>query len=74
MTDAGEAESGLHNRILSSHFMPPKRGRGIVKSGNAGNSSKASKVPPKPAPEGQEEKKSLFPPGYKYPLTILNER
>jgi ATP-dependent RNA helicase DHX57 len=54
--------------------MPPKRGRGIVKSGNAGNSSKASKALPTPISGGPEEKKSLFPVGYKYPLTILNER
>ena len=54
--------------------MPPRRG--IVKSGNAGNSSKAAKAPAakddqKPA---TPEKEALFPPGYKYPLTILNER
>ncbi|KAF8640981.1 hypothetical protein AX17_000627 [Amanita inopinata Kibby_2008] len=53
--------------------MPPKRPKGIVKSGNAGNSSKASKVPP-PAVENMGERKHLFPMGYKYPLTILNER
>ncbi|KAK2461453.1 hypothetical protein APHAL10511_005916 [Amanita phalloides] len=51
--------------------MPPRKG--IVKSGNAGNSSKASKTQT-PASGSQEEKKLLFPPGYKYPLTILNER
>ncbi|TFK56866.1 P-loop containing nucleoside triphosphate hydrolase protein [Heliocybe sulcata] len=52
--------------------MPPKRG--IVKSGNAGNSSKPNKptgdakAPPADGP------KSLFPPGYKYPLSLLSER
>ncbi|KZT27687.1 P-loop containing nucleoside triphosphate hydrolase protein [Neolentinus lepideus HHB14362 ss-1] len=49
--------------------MAPKRG--IVRSGNAGNSSKASK------PTGDAEApptKSLFPPGYKYPLSLLSER
>ncbi|KAI9508352.1 P-loop containing nucleoside triphosphate hydrolase protein [Russula earlei] len=51
--------------------MPPRRA--IVKSGNAGNSSKSSKevlVPSKvdasPPP--------LFPPGSKYPLSLLQER
>ncbi|TBU62530.1 P-loop containing nucleoside triphosphate hydrolase protein [Dichomitus squalens] len=50
--------------------MPPKRG--IVKSGNAGNSSKASKPPLIPAPASEE--KPLFPPGSKYPLSLLHER
>ncbi|RPD64692.1 P-loop containing nucleoside triphosphate hydrolase protein [Lentinus tigrinus ALCF2SS1-7] len=50
--------------------MPPKRG--IVKSGNAGNSSKPSKLPP-PAANATEEK-PLFPPGSKYPLSLLHER
>ncbi|TDL28076.1 P-loop containing nucleoside triphosphate hydrolase protein [Rickenella mellea] len=51
--------------------MPPKKG--IVKSGNAGNSSKSANntqtTTEVPAPD-----KALFPPGYKWPLTILNER
>lgn len=52
--------------------MPPKRG--IVKTGNAGNSSKASPLPPKkgPAQEAAEDK-PLFPPGSKYPLSLLHE-
>ncbi|KAI1793062.1 P-loop containing nucleoside triphosphate hydrolase protein [Ganoderma leucocontextum] len=50
--------------------MPPKRG--IVKSGNAGNSSKASK--PSPSTPAAPEEKSLFPPGSKYPLSLLHER
>ncbi|KAJ7040354.1 P-loop containing nucleoside triphosphate hydrolase protein [Mycena alexandri] len=55
--------------------MPPRKG--IVKSGNAGNSSKDSKPDPKAqktdlkAPEVVE---ALFPAGFKYPLTLLNER
>ncbi|KAF8078990.1 P-loop containing nucleoside triphosphate hydrolase protein [Lyophyllum atratum] len=49
--------------------MPPRRG--IVKSGNAGNSSKADKAPAAPVPEGE---KPLFPPGSKYPLSLLFER
>src|SRR6266851_2361385 len=51
--------------------MPPRKG--IVKSGNAGNSSKSSKetvdsskVDGSPPP--------LFPPGSKYPLSLLQER
>ncbi|KAH9178563.1 P-loop containing nucleoside triphosphate hydrolase protein [Lactarius sanguifluus] len=51
--------------------MPPRKG--IVKSGNAGNSSKSSKDATgsqkddgKPPP--------LFPPGSKYPLSLLQER
>ena len=46
--------------------MPPKKG--IVKSGNAGNASKAVTKPPEP------EEKPLFPPGSKYPLSLLHER
>ncbi|KAI0713143.1 P-loop containing nucleoside triphosphate hydrolase protein [Cerioporus squamosus] len=50
--------------------MPPKRG--IVKTGNAGNSSKSSKLPPPPT--STPEDKPLFPPGSKYPLNLLHER
>ncbi|KAJ7070765.1 P-loop containing nucleoside triphosphate hydrolase protein [Mycena amicta] len=52
--------------------MPPRKG--IVKSGNAGNSSKAPapQAPDSNAP--QLDGQPLFPPGYKYPLSILNER
>ncbi|KAF5385346.1 hypothetical protein D9615_001206 [Tricholomella constricta] len=49
--------------------MPPRRG--IVKSGNAGNSSKGDKIPPAPLPNSE---KPLFPPGSKYPLSLLHER
>ncbi|TCD63345.1 hypothetical protein EIP91_005646 [Steccherinum ochraceum] len=52
--------------------MPPRKG--IVKSGNAGNSTKPSTS--KAAvniPSGNEEK-PLFPPGSKYPLSLLHER
>ncbi|KAJ6504362.1 P-loop containing nucleoside triphosphate hydrolase protein [Mycena vulgaris] len=52
--------------------MPPRKG--IVKSGNAGNSSKAPPPtavdPNAPAVNGQP----LFPPGSKYPLSLLHER
>ncbi|KDQ63105.1 hypothetical protein JAAARDRAFT_119492 [Jaapia argillacea MUCL 33604] len=51
--------------------MPPKRG--IVKSGNAGNSAKSSKVS-ETAPVPTDGPKALFPPGYKYPLSLLSER
>ncbi|KAG6842444.1 hypothetical protein C0991_007574 [Blastosporella zonata] len=49
--------------------MPPRRG--IVKSGNAGNSSKGDKTAPLPVPP---EEKPLFPPGSKYPLSLFHER
>ncbi|KAJ7597434.1 P-loop containing nucleoside triphosphate hydrolase protein [Mycena floridula] len=48
--------------------MPPRKG--IVASGNAGNSSK-SKAVEKPVPDGE---KPLFPPGSKTPLSLLHER
>ncbi|THV01418.1 P-loop containing nucleoside triphosphate hydrolase protein [Dendrothele bispora CBS 962.96] len=56
--------------------MPPRRG--IVKSGNAGNSSKSTK----PGEDARADTKSnensdakpLFPPGSKYPLSLLHER
>ncbi|KAJ7293075.1 P-loop containing nucleoside triphosphate hydrolase protein [Mycena rebaudengoi] len=51
--------------------MPPKKG--IVKSGNAGNSSKAA-APTKPADSDSAEGPPLFPPGSKYPLSLLHER
>lgn len=61
--------------------MPPKKGKGIVSSGNAGNSSKAtsSKNPRAPAkaeaaPAEDAKPPPLFPPGSKFPLSLLNER
>ncbi|KAH9934840.1 P-loop containing nucleoside triphosphate hydrolase protein [Fomitopsis serialis] len=52
--------------------------RGIVKSGNAGNSSKASskasKAPVVQPATPNTDDKPLFPPGSKYPLSLLNER
>lgn len=53
--------------------MPPRKGqgRGIVKSGNAGNSAKPS---PQVDPVNVDKEKPLFPLGSKYPLSILNER
>lgn len=46
--------------------------KGIVKSGNAGNSSKAEKVLSQPPNDPGE--KPLFPPGSKVPLSLLHER
>ncbi|KAF8899103.1 P-loop containing nucleoside triphosphate hydrolase protein [Infundibulicybe gibba] len=51
--------------------MPPRKG--IVKSGNAGNSSKAIKASD-PEPPTSISEKPLFPPGSKYPLSLLHER
>lgn len=61
---------------LSHHrVMPPRKG--IVKSGNAGNSSKST-VPSSSTPSsttpGLDTPPPLFPPGSKYPLSLLNER
>ncbi|KAJ3807294.1 P-loop containing nucleoside triphosphate hydrolase protein [Lentinula aff. lateritia] len=56
--------------------MPPRKG--IVKSGNAGNSSKFNgkeTVTAGRAPEAAaSSEKSLFPPGSKYPASLLHER
>ncbi|KAF7307178.1 Dead deah box [Mycena indigotica] len=54
--------------------MPPRKG--IVKSGNAGNSSKpAPKAqPPTDSNAPQLDGQPLFPPGYKYPLSVLHEK
>ncbi|KAG9044048.1 hypothetical protein FS837_008842 [Tulasnella sp. UAMH 9824] len=54
--------------------MPPKKH--IVRNGNAGNSAKASKPKesPEPSTAGQPERRTLFPPGSKTPLALLNER
>ncbi|KAG1839236.1 P-loop containing nucleoside triphosphate hydrolase protein [Suillus subalutaceus] len=55
--------------------MPPRKG--IVKTGNAGNSSKATKNSGVGSPlqsADAEQEKPLFPPGSKYPLSLLQER
>ncbi|KAJ3514021.1 hypothetical protein NLJ89_g2611 [Agrocybe chaxingu] len=54
--------------------MPPKRG--IVKSGNAGNSSKSSNQNPASISSASTSTgpPPLFPPGSKYPLSLLQER
>ncbi|KAF9531893.1 P-loop containing nucleoside triphosphate hydrolase protein [Crepidotus variabilis] len=53
--------------------MPPKKG--IVKSGNAGNSSKASSSKETlPASNEPVKPPPLFPPGSKWPLSLLQER
>ncbi|KAH7923230.1 P-loop containing nucleoside triphosphate hydrolase protein [Leucogyrophana mollusca] len=52
--------------------MPPRKG--IVKSGNAGNSSRSSKEPPAGSSVNTDSPAPLFPPGSKYPLSLLHER
>lgn len=58
--------------------MPPRKvsGRGIVKSGNAGNSSKSSPLVSEGSKSNTntDKEKPLFPPGSKYPLSLLTER
>jgi len=59
--------------IFLPSWMPPRKG--IVKSGNVGNSSKA----PNPQNETSNSlasgtEKPLFPLGSKYPLNLLHER
>ncbi|KAL0581083.1 putative ATP-dependent RNA helicase ucp12 [Marasmius crinis-equi] len=55
--------------------MAPRKGKGIVQSGNAGNSSKASKPPATSAQStNSPDEKPLFPPGCKYPASLLHER
>ena len=58
--------------------MPPRKGpRNVVRSGNAGNSSKASTKEPPPVqlgPDGLPRPPPLFPAGYKSPITQLNEK
>lgn len=55
--------------------MPPRKG--VVKSGNAGNSSKINKNSGAGSPSqsaSAEQENPLFPPGSKYPLSLLHER
>lgn len=57
--------------------MPPRKG--IIKTGNAGNSSKTNKnsgtgLSSQSADAHSEQEKPLFPPGSKYPLSLLHER
>ncbi|KAF9225566.1 P-loop containing nucleoside triphosphate hydrolase protein [Gyrodon lividus] len=55
--------------------MPPRKG--IVKSGNAGNSSKSSAKAPSQSfnsSGASEYEKPLFPPASKHPLSLLQER
>lgn len=60
--------------------MPPKRRPvNVVRSGNAGNSSKPKPDPKKDAngaaePAMPPRPPPLFPLGYKSPVTILNEK
>ena len=53
---------------------PKRRPANVVRSGNAGNSSKP-KTTPEPAPQdGPPKPPPLFPPGYKTPVQMLNEK
>ncbi|WVW82777.1 hypothetical protein I302_104788 [Kwoniella bestiolae CBS 10118] len=56
---------------------PKKRPANVVRSGNAGNSTKPTKEKSKDDPkkdDGPPRPPPLFPAGYKSPLTILNEK
>lgn len=57
---------------------PKRRPANVVRSGNAGNSSKPKPVPASnpvdPAAAGPPRPPPLFPAGYKSPVTILNEK
>ncbi|KAG8219599.1 P-loop containing nucleoside triphosphate hydrolase protein [Butyriboletus roseoflavus] len=53
--------------------MAPRSRKGIVKSGNAGNSSKGSTRSTVPEVTSSEDR-PLFPPGSRYPLDLLHER
>ena len=54
--------------------MPPKK-TNIVKSGNAPSSKEKKSNDPSPsASAGPPPPPPLFPPGSKYPLSLLNER
>jgi hypothetical protein len=60
--------------------MPPRRRPvNVVRSGNAGNSTKAKPDPKKDAngtadPDKPARPPPLFPVGYKSPVTVLNEK
>ncbi|KAF8312159.1 P-loop containing nucleoside triphosphate hydrolase protein [Cantharellus anzutake] len=54
--------------------MPPSSRKGIVKSGNVGNSSKGAPKTPDPEKKDSLESKPLFPPGFKTPISLLHER
>lgn len=55
---------------------PRRRPANVVRSGNAGNSSKPSAPPKEDAPptDGPPKPPPLFPAGYKTPIQILNEK
>ncbi|KAF5366936.1 hypothetical protein D9757_010848 [Collybiopsis confluens] len=65
----------MHVVIVSFFPMPHK---GIVKSGHAGNSSKSGSVGNAKSTDSTSSKaageQSLFPPGSKYPASLLHER
>ncbi|WVR05425.1 hypothetical protein IAU60_002440 [Kwoniella sp. DSM 27419] len=53
---------------------PKRRPVNVVRSGNAGNSSKAAKEKDEVKTDGPPRPPPLFPAGYKSPITILNEK
>ncbi|MBW0487030.1 hypothetical protein O181_026745 [Austropuccinia psidii MF-1] len=52
----------------------PKRRPNILRSGNAGNSSKTTSTTNSSTPLHQNQTPSLFPPGSKTPVQLLHER
>lgn len=53
---------------------PKRRPQNVVRSGNAGNSTKATNPEPQLGPDGLPRPPPLFPAGYKSPITQLNEK
>lgn len=54
---------------------PKRRPQNVVRSGNAGNSSKPKPAEAVPAPtDGPPRPPPLFPAGYKTPVSVLNEK
>ena len=56
---------------------PKRRPQNVVRSGNAGNSSKPTPAKSKAdeaVPDGPPRPPPLFPPGYKTPLSMLYEK
>lgn len=55
---------------------PKRRPQNVVRSGNAGNSTKpsATKAKEELPTDGPPRPPPLFPPGYKPPLSMLNEK
>ncbi|KAI9600798.1 hypothetical protein H4Q26_000591 [Puccinia striiformis f. sp. tritici PST-130] len=67
------AYSNLEEDMSSSTGGKPKKRAHIVRSGNAGNSSKSA-APTPPTEPGKDKPPPLFPPGSKTPVQLLHER